>query len=75
MTLGWWSIIRKLLGKLAIQIQCNLLNAGLVQGVEKCVWIPEKIIDWNGFRFDFHKGGLQILPHRIEKLLENLTQL
>jgi len=63
------------LRKLSLQVQCDLLRAGLVPGVEKCVWIPEKIIDWNGLRFDFGRKGISILERRITAALEEMSTL
>jgi hypothetical protein len=60
---------------IAVQMQCDLLNAGLIPGIEKCTWQPADSIDWNGLHFDFQKHELSILPKRISKtktLIENL---
>jgi hypothetical protein len=56
------------LQKMSLQIQCDLLRAGLLPGVEKCSWLPVQQLDWNGLRFDFTKAGIEILPERIKKL-------
>jgi hypothetical protein len=56
------------LAKMSLQIQCDLLRAGLLPGVEKCSWQPIKIVDWNGLRFNFHANGIEILPDRIAKI-------
>jgi hypothetical protein len=53
----------------------DLINAGLVPGVGKCIWSPVQAVDWNGLSFDFKKGGISILPHRIEKTLGNISNL
>jgi len=37
----------------ALQIQCDLLRAGLVPGVGKCVWNPQRQVAWNGLVFNF----------------------
>jgi hypothetical protein len=63
------------LKKMAIEVQCDLLNAGLVPGVQKCVWRPTEVIDWNGLRFDFASGGISILEKRIVSALEQLQLL
>jgi hypothetical protein len=63
------------LRKMALQIQCNLLRASLLPGVEKCTWEPVQILDWNGLRFDFVSGGIAILPERINKLNEQITDI
>jgi hypothetical protein len=57
------------LEKLSLQIQVDLLSAGLLPGIEKCVWQPTKALDWNGLRFDLLNKGVSILPARIENLL------
>ena len=66
------------LKRAALQIQCDLLRAGLVPGFEKCQWSPRPMLDWVGFRWDFQKRGLSVIPRRIEhfklccqKLIEN----
>jgi hypothetical protein len=50
-------------------MQCDLINAGLVPGVDKCIWQPVTVIHWNGLKFDLAKQELSILPQRIEKVL------
>jgi len=58
------------LKKISIQIQCDLLNSGLVPGVKKCIWTPQKLIDWNGLTFDFQNKRLSIMNRRIQKAVE-----
>jgi len=41
------------LQKASLQILCDLLRSGLVPGVEKCRWVPEDSVSWNGLVFDF----------------------
>jgi len=60
---------------LSIEIQCDLLQAGLVPGVSKCIWSPAQQIDWNGLRFNFEKKIIGILPKRIEITLEHIDFL
>jgi ribonuclease HI len=55
------------LSKLSLQMQCDLLRAGLVPGAKKCVWDPVKVIDWNGLTFDFMRKGIAIKADRIKK--------
>jgi hypothetical protein len=43
------------LRKQALQIQCDLLRAGLVPGVTKCIWTPVPKVKWNGLLFDFER--------------------
>ena len=56
-----------LVRKLTIEVQCDLLLAGLVPGVDKCIWTPTTNIDWNGLTFDFERRCLSIMKKRIEK--------
>jgi hypothetical protein len=63
------------LSSLSLQMQCDLLKAGLVPGATKCVWEPVKLIDWNGLTFDFNKSGFCIKQARIDKLSKNLAEL
>jgi hypothetical protein len=56
-------------------MQCDLLRAGLVPGVSKCIWKPKTLIDWNGLRFDFHSKTLSIMQHRIEKTVVSIDEL
>jgi hypothetical protein len=60
------------LKKQGLQIQCDLLRAGLVPGVTKCVWSPCRIVHWNGLTFNFENRGIAVMPHRIEHLLSNI---
>jgi len=66
---------RLFLQKLAIEVQCDLLQAGLVPGVDKCIWNPSRIIDWNGLRFDFNKQGISILQKRIGATEDHILYL
>ena len=63
----------KFLRKAALQIQCDLIRAGLVPGVDKCKWWPQKTIDWVGLRWNFELGGMSILPRRVEKVEARLN--
>jgi Reverse transcriptase (RNA-dependent DNA polymerase) len=63
------------LQKLSVQMQYDLLRAGLVPGVKKCTWIPVRVIDWNGLTFDFNRKGLLIKQARIDNALLCLTQI
>jgi Reverse transcriptase (RNA-dependent DNA polymerase) len=63
------------LRKMSLQIQCDLLRAGLVPGYKKCEWFPVQIIDWNGLRFDFLARGISVLPLRILKIHDNLNEM
>ena len=36
----------KFLEKVSIEMQCDLLMAGLVPGVDKCVWDPTEVVNW-----------------------------
>jgi hypothetical protein len=65
----------KELCRLSVQMQCDLLRAGLVPGVKKCIWSPVQRIDWNGLTFDFVNKGMSIKIERIEKLKENLAHI
>jgi Reverse transcriptase (RNA-dependent DNA polymerase)/RNase H-like domain found in reverse transcriptase len=56
-------------------IHSDLVKSGLIPGVGKCIWEPVQCVDWNGLRFDFVKRGISILPHRIEKTLENAKDI
>ena len=42
----------KFLEKVSIEMQGDLLMAGLVPGVDKCVWDPTEVVNWNGLVFD-----------------------
>jgi Reverse transcriptase (RNA-dependent DNA polymerase)/RNase H-like domain found in reverse transcriptase len=63
------------LAQLSVQMQCDLLNAGLVPGVKKCTWTPVRIIDWNGLTFNFETKGISIKQARIENTIECLKLL
>ena len=53
-------------------MHCDLLRAGLVPGAQKCLWIPQPVIDWNGLTFNFQDKVLKIMPHRISATLATL---
>jgi hypothetical protein len=63
------------LKQLSVQMQCDLLRAGLVPGANKSVWEPVRCIDWNGLTFDFVKGGICIKADRISKLKSSARNL
>jgi hypothetical protein len=60
---------------LSKQINCDLLRAGLVPGVSKCIWEPVSIVDWNGLTFDFEKKELKIMDRRIQKTILSAVEL
>jgi Reverse transcriptase (RNA-dependent DNA polymerase) len=63
------------LQSLSLQMQCDLLRAGLVPGVKKCTWVPVRKIDWNGLTFDFDRKGMSIKQLRIDNTLETVNDL
>jgi hypothetical protein len=63
------------LKKISLQIQADLINAGLIPGVNKCVWTPVQKVDWNGLEFDLKEKTLKILDHRILATLKTATDL
>jgi hypothetical protein len=65
----------QILKKQALQIQCDLLRAGLVPGVSKCIWQPTDSMQWNGLNFDFKKRGISIMDHRLDHMREKVNSL
>jgi Reverse transcriptase (RNA-dependent DNA polymerase) len=63
------------LQKMSVQMQCDLLRAGLVPGVKKCTWDPVRCLDWNGLTFDFNRKGIAIKANRIQKTIDNIDAL
>ncbi len=63
------------LQKMSVEVQCGLLCAGLVPEVQKSIWQPCKIIEWNGLKFDFYTNGITIFRKRIESLLQHIDYL
>ncbi len=57
----------KFLESAAKQVQCDLLRAGLVPGVEKYVWLPQTNLDWLGISFNFSLKGISITTRRIDE--------
>jgi Reverse transcriptase (RNA-dependent DNA polymerase)/RNase H-like domain found in reverse transcriptase len=66
---------RDYLSKLSLQMQCDLLRAGLVPGINKCLWEPVQVLDWNGLQFDFLRRGFAIKQSRIDSLQESLNHI
>jgi hypothetical protein len=56
-------------------MQCDLLRAGLIPGIKKCVWHPVRVIDWNGLTFNFVGRFLAIKQSRIDIALTVLQDL
>ena len=65
----------KFLEKVAVQMQVDLLMAGLVPGVDKCVWEPTPVVSWNGLVFDMAKKELHIMVPRLERCVDNISEL
>ena len=61
---------KKDLERRSIQIQVDLILAGLIPGINKCTWNPSKQLDWNGLSWDFDRKILKIIPRRIKKVLD-----
>jgi hypothetical protein len=66
---------QEFLKKFAVQMQCDLLKAGLVPGVNKCIWDPKGTIEWNGLKFHLEEQYLSVMDHRVEKTLESIYEL
>ena len=63
------------LRRAALQIQCDLLHAGLVPGVGKCTWVPTQVIAWNGLIFDFVHKGIRVMDHRMDHTSAKIGEL
>jgi hypothetical protein len=63
------------LKEILLQIQTDLISAGLIPGVNKCIWKPVPKVDWNGLEFDLKNKTLKILDHRIVAMLKTATDL
>jgi len=59
----------RIIKDLSRQMLCDLLGAGLVPVVNKCIWQPRKIIERNSLKFDYGQKTLSIMNHRVKKLL------
>ena len=56
---------KEFLEKASLQIFCDLLRAGLVPGISKCIWAPSTKLDWNGYTWDFKKGIFYVKSRRV----------
>ena len=63
------------LEKLSLQVHCDLLRAGLLPGIDKCIWEPTEVINWNGLTFNFKLQTIAILEKRVEKIMANIQDL
>jgi hypothetical protein len=46
-----------------------------VPGVNKCIWDPKTMIEWNGLKFNFDEKYLSIMDHRVEKTIDSVYRL
>ena len=65
----------KFLEKLSVEMLCDLLMAGLVPGVDKCVWDPIEVVNCNKLVFDMKSKCLMIMPQRLERCVLNVQEL
>jgi hypothetical protein len=63
------------LEQLATVVHVDLIKAGLIPGINKCIWSPVPIVDWNGLRFDLMRKKLAIMEHRITATLQTAVEL
>ena len=56
------------LKKCSLQIQCDLLRAGLIPGFEKCLWQPSKCLNLLGMTWNFSQKCVGISERRIKCL-------
>ena len=61
--------------KFSVQIQSDLIKAGLIPGLEKCVWVPSTSLSWNGLFWNFKEKELKIIDRRIASLLDELKSV
>ncbi len=59
----------------SLQMQCDLIRAGLIPGVNKCVWMPVQQVDWNGFCFNLKESCISILDKRISSTLSSIDDI
>ena len=69
------TVLVLLIKDLSRQMICDLLRAGLVPVVNKCIWQPRKIIERNSLKFDFGHKTLLIVNHHVEKTFNSIQEL
>jgi hypothetical protein len=60
---------------LATMVHVDLIKAGLIPGINKCIWSPVPVVDWNGLRFDLTHKKLSVMEHRITETLRTAVEL
>ena len=57
------------------KVRQDLRDAGLVEHIEKCNWVPTQQITWLGFLLDLGKGQIFVPTDKVERLKSSLVQV
>ena len=57
------------------KVRQDLRDAGLVEHIEKCNWVPTQQITWLGFLLDLDKGQIFVPTDKVEQLKSSLVQV
>jgi len=57
------------------KVRQDLRDAGLVEHIEKCNWVPTQQITWLGFLLDLDKRQIFVPTDKVERLKSSLVQV
>ena len=57
------------------KVRQDLRDAGLVEHIDKCNWIPVQQITWLGFFLDLDKGQIFVPTEKVKRLKSQLVQV
>ena len=57
------------------KVRQDLRDAGLVEHIDKCNWVPTQQITWLGFSLDLDKGQVFVPTEKVERLKSQLGQV
>ena len=53
-------------------VYSDLVKSNVLPNPKKSQWKPTKKLEWLGFEWDFHSGGVRAASRRVEKLVERI---
>ena len=53
----------------------DLISSGFVPNKDKCMWIPNQLLRWLGFHWDFARDLLSIPEHKISVFLASIREV
>ena len=53
------------------KVRQDFIDAGLVEHIDKCNWVPVQQVTWLGFNLDLEKGQIYMPTEKVQRWLKS----